>query len=46
MSAFWIVGIGINVAALAALAWWAVRNWRQRDEQDVKDDLGNRPGRH
>lgn len=31
MTAFWIIGIGINVVMLAALAWWAVRNWPRGD---------------
>ena len=29
MSAFWIVGIGINVVLLAALIYWVVKNWRR-----------------
>jgi hypothetical protein len=28
MTAFWVVGIGINLVFAGALLWWAVRNWR------------------
>ncbi|MEB2353481.1 MAG: hypothetical protein OZ924_18980 [Burkholderiaceae bacterium] len=28
MKGFWIAGIAVNVAALVALAWWAIRNWK------------------
>lgn len=31
MSAFWIIGIGINVTVLAVVVVWAVRNWPARD---------------
>lgn len=37
MTAFWIVGIGINVAVVVAVAWWAIRNWKGSAE--------GRPGR-
>lgn len=42
MTAFWIAGIGINLAALAALGWWALRNWRQGDERDDPRDRSDR----
>ncbi|MFO1197625.1 MAG: hypothetical protein U1E86_11710 [Burkholderiaceae bacterium] len=29
MSAFWLIGIAIDVVALAALVWWAVRQWKK-----------------
>lgn len=31
MSAFWMIGIGINVVTLAGLVYWAVKNWTPRD---------------
>ena len=42
MTAFWVIGIGINVVALVALAVWVVRNWnphgRERDDDAGRDD--------
>lgn len=29
MTAFWVVGIVVNLVAFALLIWWAVRNWRK-----------------
>ena len=29
MSAFWIIGIVIDVVALAVFVWWAVRQWKK-----------------
>lgn len=31
MSAFWIIGIGLNVTVLAGVIAWAVKNWPARD---------------
>jgi hypothetical protein len=28
MTAFWVIGIAINVVFACALIWWAVRAWR------------------
>lgn len=28
MTAFWVIGIAINVVFAGALIWWAVRAWR------------------
>lgn len=40
MSAFWIVGIGINVVMLGALVWWGVRNWHRDDSRRGRRDGG------
>jgi uncharacterized membrane protein len=31
VNGFWISGIAINLLALVAVAFWAVRAWRQGD---------------
>ncbi len=31
MNGFWIAGIAINLLALVALGFWAVRAWKQAD---------------
>lgn len=31
VNGFWIAGIAINLLALVAVAFWAVRAWRQAD---------------
>lgn len=31
MTAFWVIGIGINVVVMAAVVYWAVKNWRRGD---------------
>jgi hypothetical protein len=42
MTGFWIAGITINLVFLGAIAWWAVRSWRQgrpgerRGEDDAR----------
>ncbi len=38
MTGFWIAGIAINVAGLAALVWWAARNWRRDADPDARQD--------
>ncbi len=38
MTAFWIIGIGINLALLVALAVWVVRNWNPRRSGRDEDD--------
>lgn len=42
MTAFWVVGIGINLAMLVALAIWVVRNWKGRDSADRRDPVDRR----
>jgi len=31
VTAFWVIGIGINIAVMAAVVYWAVKNWRRGD---------------
>jgi len=38
VTAFWVIGIGINVVVMAAVVYWAVKNWR-------RDDAPARPGK-
>lgn len=38
MSAFWIIGIAINLLLLAAGRWWIVQNWKQGDEPKPRRD--------
>jgi uncharacterized membrane protein len=33
VSGFWIAGITINLIALVAVIFWAVRAWREADRQ-------------
>ncbi len=40
MTAFWVVGIGVNLCAFALLVWWAVKNWPGRGGDNERD--GNR----
>lgn len=42
MTAFWIVGIGVNVVFFGALAWWAMRNWKQGERTKRERDDGRR----
>lgn len=37
MTGFWIAGAAINLIFFGALAWWALRNWRQ-GRQDDRDE--------
>jgi hypothetical protein len=39
---FWAIGIGVNLAVMAAVVVWAVRNWRRssgapRPKADARD---------
>ena len=38
MSAFWIIGIAINLLLLVAGGWWIVKNWKQDDEPKPRRD--------
>jgi hypothetical protein len=31
VTAFWVIGIGVNVVVMAAVVYWAVKNWRRGD---------------
>lgn len=42
MTAFWVIGIGINLVVLVALGVWVARNWNPRRERDDDAGGGNR----
>lgn len=42
MTAFWVVGIGINLVFAGALVWWAVRNWRGSSGETARDGRTDR----
>jgi len=43
MTAFWVIGIGINLVVLVALGVWVARNWNPRGRE--RDDDAGRGGR-
>ncbi|MCZ7559274.1 MAG: hypothetical protein M5U30_03820 [Burkholderiaceae bacterium] len=43
MTGFWIAGIGINLAAFIALAWWAIRNWKRSSDKARGPDRDPHP---
>ena len=42
MTAFWAIGIGVNLIAFAALVVWAVRNWRRGDARPAPGERDDR----
>lgn len=40
MTAFWVIGIGINLVVLVALGVWVARNWNPRDREREDDASG------
>lgn len=43
LTGFWIAGIGINLAAFIALAWWGIRNWQRSSDKADGPDRDSRP---
>jgi len=41
VSGFWIAGITINLIALVAVVFWAVRAWREADAHRRADGTGD-----
>ena len=42
MTAFWVIGIGINLVFAGAVLWWAVRNWRDSRGDAARDERTDR----